>query len=253
MSKKQTQHSSSTNSASGNSVQRPRVLGWLILAAGGFSAWYWYKPLPPEAGRAAYSNWDHNASGGNTWSETPLSDASLIQPNLDELLDTEVAVSPATSEMNDKWVVNKKRGLIPVPTQTSTLSEILSSEPPPSAPELSSEVRSMPTMPRPWVEPVNAASPAVSNSGPNTKVAESFAAPWPDTTFRQRPTESQIAQPSVVPSLLNSGQQHFASSKIRTQENDAERSNRLPVEPSAPSPVQPPMDRTPLFIRQPKR
>ena len=253
MSKKQAQHSSSANSVSGNSVQRPRVLGWLILAAGGFSAWYWYKPLPPDVGRAAYSNWDHNASGGNTWSETPLSDASLIQPSLDELLDTEVAVSPASKEMNDNWVGNRKHGLIPVPTQTSTLSEILTSEPPPSAPDLSTEVRAMPTMPRPWVEPVNAAPFAVSNSGSNTKVAESFATPWPDTTFRQPPAESQIAQPSAIPSLLNSGQQHFASSKIRTQENDAERSNRLPAEPSAPSPVQPPMDRTPLFIRQPKR
>ena len=253
MSKKQTQHSSSANSVSGNSVQRPRVLGWLILAAGGFSAWYWYKPLPTDVGRAAYSNWDHNASGGNTWSETPLSDTSLIRPSLDELVDTEVAVSSTTSEMNDNWVGTRKHGLIPVPTQTSSLSEILSTEPQPSLPELSTEVRSMPTMPRPWVESASAAPFEASNRSSNAKVAESFAAPWPDTNYRPPPAESQILQPSAIPSLLNSGQQHFASSKIRTQENDAEGSNRLPAEPSAPSPVQPPMDRTPLFIRQPKR
>ncbi|MFN7447179.1 MAG: hypothetical protein ACK5RF_02670 [Pirellula sp.] len=253
MSKKQTQHSSSGNSVSGNSVQRPRVLGWLILAAGGFSAWYWYKPLPPEAGRAAYSNWDHNASAGNTWIETPLSDASLIRPSLDELLDTEVAVSPSTSEMNVNWVGNRKHGLLPVPMQTSSLSDILSLEPPPTVPELSTEVRSMQTMLQPWVESVGDAPFAVSNSSSNTKTAESLSAPWPDTTFRQQPAESQIVQPSAIPSLLNSGQQHFASSKIRTQENEAERSNRLPEEPISPSPAQPPMDRTPLFIRQPKR
>ncbi|MCY3010519.1 MAG: hypothetical protein NTY42_11815 [Planctomycetota bacterium] len=253
MNKKHTQHSRSASSVSGDSIQRPRVLGWLILAAGGFSAWYWYKPLPHDAGRAAYSNWDHNASGGNAWSENALSETSLIRPSLDELVDTEVAVSNTTSEMNDNWAGNRKHGLIPVPTQTSTLSEILSTEPQPTVPELSTEVRSMQMMPRPWVETTGSVPLGVSTGDSNTKVAESFAAPWPDTTYRQHPAASEIAQPSVIPSLLNSGQQHFASSKIRTQENEAERSYRLPVEPIAPSPAKPPMDRTPHFIRQPKR
>jgi hypothetical protein len=87
----------------------------------------------------------------------------------------------------------------------------------------------------------------------NSKVAESLAAPWPDTTYRQQPMEREMAQPSAIPPLLNPGQQHFASSKIRTQENEAERSKQPPNEPNTPTPTKPPIDRTPLFIRQPKK
>jgi hypothetical protein len=259
MTKKQSQHSNSSNSVSGGSVQRPRVLGWLILAAGGFSAWYWYKPLPPDSGRAAYSNWDHNTwggnaiSGGNVWSETSLSETSLIRPSLDELVDTGVSISPTASEMNADWGGNRKHGLIPVPSQTSTLSDILSTEPQPSVPELSTGVRSIQTLPRPWVESTGSNALGVSNKDSNSKVAESFAAPWPDTTYRRQPMEREMALPSAIPTLLNPGQQHFASSKIRTEENEAERSKQSPIEPNAPAPTKPPMDRTPLFIRQPKR
>lgn len=259
MSKKKTQHSASNgntsnSSASNGSVQRPRVLGWLILAAGGFSSWYWYKPLPPEVGRAAYSDWDHSTSGKKEWNDSSLSETSLIRPSLDELEEVGLAPTSTPSELNNSWVGTRRDGLIPVPNQSSSLSDILSSEPQPTAPELTAEVRSVQSLARPWVEGMSAASSESSNKVSNKIASEFSAAPWPDTVYRQQPVERESAIPSSIPPLLNPGQQHFASSKIRTQENEAERSKRSPMEQDIPAPPsRPPIDRTPLFIRQPKK
>ncbi len=258
MSKKKNKHSasngnSSNSSASNGSVQRPRVLGWLILAAGGFSSWYWYKPLPPEVGRAAYSDWDHSTSGKKEWNDSSLSEASLIRPSLDELEEVGLAQTSTPSELNNSWVGTRRDGLIPVPNQSSTLSDILSSEPQPPTPELTAEVRSVQSMARPWVEGMGPASES-SNKVSNKIATEYSAAPWPDTVYRQQPVNRETAVSSSIPALLNPGQQHFASSKIRTQENEADRSKRAPMEQDIPaSPSKPPIDRAPLFIRQPKK
>ena len=57
--------------------RQPRIVGWLVLIVGGFSSWYWYRPLPDKVNQTVHSmapsTWPTSASGPKSlWSDQGL-------------------------------------------------------------------------------------------------------------------------------------------------------------------------------------
>lgn len=254
--------------------RKPWTLGFIVLAAGSFSTWYWYKPLPPEAGQAAYANWDH----------TPLpdvwDDAELVKPSLQtDLGSPEQGISDAFNEASQGIVGTGKNGLLPVPSYKKNLGELVATEPIPSLPSIApigeERGKELSQGPNPWVsDPVEpsgtgwlTSAPRASNdlsrgkpsvdSVERNSIGRVGASDWPDLTYTPASNSAvDRGRAPGIPSLLSSSHPTEPLS-IRTKE-DSERGAHV----FAPNSVQGSVsveaireeaNRKPLFIRQPKR
>lgn len=249
--------------------RKPWTLGFIVIAAGSFSTWYWYKPLPPEAGQAAYSNWDHNPLP-DIWD-----DAELVKPSLQtDLGSPEHGASGSYQDVAGGIVGAGGNALLPVPSYKKNLGELVATEPIPSLPSIApigEELgRELSQAPNPWVStgaepsgagrltsaplPVNDLNRSQPSIG---SVGNGGARDWPDRTYAP-PSNDRVDRSKTpgIPSLLSSSIP-AAPQAIRTKEDSDWRDQS-----SRPNSIHGPLsveaireeaNRKPLFIRQPKR
>lgn len=235
MSKNTTHRKQST---SGETPRRPRTLGWIILAAGGFSTWYWYKPLPEDATDVAYSKWEHATRDH----QSPWPDSGLLRPRLEDL---DATPSPFYPEGNSVSSQSELSGtptssLVPAPMHRKNLDELIAELPQPEMREIS--------VPTKWSKmEMTATSETI---GRQTDRAASFsdATEWPDASYRKQVAEPRERDvPIPIPPLLNRAS---SPTTIQTQEDELSQSSHTRFPEISPHEEMP---RTPQFIRQPKR
>ncbi|AMV30978.1 hypothetical protein VN12_02605 [Pirellula sp. SH-Sr6A] len=234
--------------------RKPWTLGILIVAAGSFSTWYWYKPLPPDAGQAAYSNWDHTPSP-DVWDE-----AELVRPALD--VDTTLQGTGNTlSNASGELIPSARNGLLPVPSYKKNLGELAATEPIPSLPTIApiggDLSRDLSRPPEPWVSgKENRSGTGMLTSSPQPSRGTSQAGQWPDHAYEPPRLDMREERGAGIPSLLSSTIPTEPAS-IRTREESerrggpethSSRSGTLSVEA-----IREEAARKPMFIRQPKR
>lgn len=249
--------------------RKPWTLGFIVIAAGSFSTWYWYKPLPPEAGQAAYSNWDHTTLP-DIWD-----DAELVKPSLQaDLGSPEQGSSGSFNDAVNGIVGAGKNGLLPVPSYKKNLGELAATEPIPSLPSIApigEELsRDLSRSPNPWVgtgaEPSGAGRLTSAYQQPNDlsrakpptgSLDKEASSDWPDLTYTPTSNERvDRGRAPGIPSLLSSSIPGEPQA-IRTKE-DSDRGGRISVPNSIHNPIsveaiREEANRKPLFIRQPKR
>ncbi|XZE44792.1 hypothetical protein SH467x_004412 [Pirellulaceae bacterium SH467] len=234
--------------------RKPWTLGMIVLAAGSFSTWYWYKPLPPEAGQAAYSNWDH----------TPLPDvwdeAELVKPTLDVDM-TLQGTGRTFSDASGELIPSSRNGLLPVPSYKKNLGELAATEPLPSLPTIApiggESSRDLSLPPDPWVSGRESRSGSgILTSSPQSNRAASAANQWPDLSYEPPRLDMREERGAGIPSLLSSSIPTEPAS-IRTREESDGRggldSNSPASGGSSVHAIREEAARKPLFIRQPKR
>jgi hypothetical protein len=249
--------------------RKPWTVGFIVIAAGSFSTWYWYKPLPPEAGQAAYSNWDHSPLP-DIWD-----DAELVKPSLQADLGLEGPGTAGGFGADSNGIAGSgQNGLLPVPSYKKNLGELVATEPIPPLPSIApigEELsRDLSRAPNPWVssnsEPsragrlTSAPQPPGDLSQANSPVGsneERGGSDWPDLTYSP-PSNERVRRgsPPGIPSLLSSSIPTEPAA-IRTKE-DSDGGGHASVSSSIHNPTS--MDllreeanRKPQFIRQPKR
>ncbi|MFN7873813.1 MAG: hypothetical protein ACK5PB_00750 [Pirellula sp.] len=236
-------------------TNRPIILGFLILAAGGYSTWYWYKPLPDLTQSVSSSPWDQDRSAEWNWT-----DSAVLRPNLEELISSDldrpaVASSlPATSSVGNALPPDLPRtsnGLVAAPNIKWQINAATQLEPPPKSPEIHIPEETIVGTVKPWVDyeslsettvadvdykwptiqPVPDESPSVSSKNNTPTRATLSTAPLPQSSFG-------------TPPLLDT-----TGRKIAVSDDD-----RVPPLPrsSAPTEFTVPTQRTPQYIRQPR-
>lgn len=179
-------------------TQQPRVLGWLVLLAGGFSTWYWYRPLPPSVSETTNSGFSTQWPTASTNPKSIWNDQGLIVPSLDvpiEVPKLESSIGGAlASSSNQPSNSNKSSSndlvgpaqvtLVPARQNKSDLAEILKNEKLPLVPIDNAPPVSTPTTrpPAPWIADDKSKSPPIAsntlqNTPPNTKVPQSDTVP----------------------------------------------------------------------------
>ncbi|MFN7844100.1 MAG: hypothetical protein ACK5YR_20155 [Pirellula sp.] len=264
-------------------TNRPVILGFLILAAGGYSTWYWYKPLPDMSQSVSSSPWDQDRSAEWNWT-----DSEVLRPTLEELQSTnaggEIASKPmaATSTFGNAPPLNLPRtanGLVAAPNIKWQLNTANQLEPPPKSPDILIQDETIVGTVKPWVDYDNLSETAIPdvdyrwptkqpspdepanalarNNSPTRAILSSGTLEQPLTTQSPSPNSSQQPAGSVSgaplpnstfgfgpPSLLDTN-----SKKITVNDDDG-----IPPLPRSDTPTEftaaPP--RTPQYIRQPK-
>jgi hypothetical protein len=264
-------------------TNRPIILGFLILAAGGYSTWYWYKPLPDLSQSVSSSPWDQDRSAEWNWT-----DSAVLRPTLEELQSTnaggEIAGKPmaATSAFGNAPPLNLPRtvnGLVAAPNIKWQLNTANQLEPPPKSPDILIPDETIVGTVKPWVDYDNLSETAIAdvdyrwptkqpsvdeptntlakNNSPTRAILSSGTLEQPLAT--QSPTPKSSQQPAGSfsgaplpnsafgfgpPTLLDTN-----SKKITVNDDDG-----IPPLPRSVTPTEftaaPP--RTPQFIRQPK-
>ncbi|MCY2985117.1 MAG: hypothetical protein NTY15_15945 [Planctomycetota bacterium] len=227
--------------------RQPRIVGWLVLIAGGVSTWYWYKPLPDSVHQtvnsASAASWTASDSGPKSlWSDQGLvvpgtsgvfenpvdfqsgnSNAQVTEANL--VGTPKVTLVPwSDTQLDIREVLKKEADALPA----GRIESNFTAEPPPSLPP--------------------ATSPALSS------LEATISKPsWPDEGYvpppkAKRRNQAQITAP--IPPFLETGMK-----SIRTTESDDNSSARDANQPNAEqqSATAPAPNRQPQFIRQPKR
>ncbi|MCU0720643.1 MAG: hypothetical protein MUC83_13120 [Pirellula sp.] len=264
-------------------TNRPVLLGFLILAAGGYSTWYWYKPLPDMSQSVSSSPWEQDRSAEWNWT-----DSAVLRPTLEELQSTttgnEIANSstPSASTFGNAPPPDLPRtgnGLVAAPNIKWQLNTETLQEPLPKSPDIHIPEEAIVGTVKPWVDydslsessvadanyrwptkPSSAEEPnnAIVRNTPSTRAVLSSGTleqPWTVTTpTPNSPQQSTDSFPSVShpnstfgfgpPTLLDTN-----SKKITVNDDDG-----IPPLPrsSAPTEFTASPKRTPQFIRQPK-
>lgn len=236
-------------------TNRPVILGILILAAGGYSTWYWYKPLPDLTQSVSSSPWEQDRSAEWNWT-----DSAVLRPSLEELQssasDREVAGSalPAASAFGNAPPPDLPRtasGLVAAPNIKWQLNTANQFEPPPKSPDIHIPEEAIVGTVKPWVDYDNLSETAIADvdykwptkqSDPDEST-KSFSNN--NTPTRATLSNAPLPQSSFgSPRLLDS-----TSRKIAVTDDDG-----IPPLPpsSAPTEFTASPKRTPQFIRQPK-
>jgi len=233
-----------------NQSRQPRIVGWLVLIAGGVSTWYWYKPLPDAVHQTVNST---NAASWATSDSGPKSlwsDQGLVVPGTSVVFENPIEFqgSSANSRGVDANLVGApKVTLVPWSETQHDIREVLKIErlQASAVPGDRKESNFIGEPPQP---PLTAASSALSSI--ETTISKSS---WPDEGYvpppkAKRRNQAQITAP--IPPFLETGMK-----LIRTTESDdvsrPKEANTPNTESlsavSAPEPI-----RKPQFIRQPK-
>ncbi|MCU0710883.1 MAG: hypothetical protein MUC43_02405 [Pirellula sp.] len=142
-------------------ANRPIILGLLILAAGGYSCWYWYKPLPDLSQNVSLSPWDQDRTAEWNWT-----DAAVLRPTLEELQPVPPsqnatgadvagsAISFGSSIENAPPPELRKTGsgLIAAPNIKWQLNTATQLEPPPKSPDIQIPDEAIVGTVKPWVD-----------------------------------------------------------------------------------------------------
>ncbi len=222
-------------------AQRPRVLGWLVLAAGTFSTWYWYRPLPPSAIESAHGTPSLHWSPSELGPKSIWNERGLILPSLDA--PAEVAAThpnPSLAPIETQLVGPENVTLVPARDwKKEDLGTIVKSEqqipmvPIPSQFPLS---KSQTKPPAAWTPDEMQLTSQSNFTNPNRSILrgnpiasgsvhEGNTTPghlpesqWPDRSFHPNESKSELqqarAKPNFIPPLLEAGMK-----SIRTQED----------------------------------
>jgi hypothetical protein len=229
-------------------TNRPVVLGFLILAAGGYSTWYWYKPLPDLTRQVESSPWD--ADRASEWNWT---DSAVLQPTFEELQAS--AVESTSLHTSVFELPRTDSGLLAAPNIKWQLKPLTQIEPPPKSPDIAIPDQAIVGQVKPWIDYDNLAEPAPT--------IDTYA--WPVKPHRSEIPSTSIAQePSTTRAILSSGPvdypqasiglgppQLLDSSSNRIQVSDDDSPPPLPRS-KAPTEFTAAPPRNPQYIRQPK-
>lgn len=236
-------------------TNRPVILGFLILAAGGYSTWYWYKPLPDLTQSVSSSPWDQDRSAEWNWT-----DSAVLRPTLEELLSSdldrpEVASSlPATSSVGNAPTLDLPRtanGLVAAPNIKWQINAATQLEPPPKSPEIHIPEETIVGTVKPWVDYESLSETAVADVDYKWPTKQPAPDESPNAFSKNntptRATLSTVPLPQSsfgTPPLLDT-----AGRKITVSDDDG-----VPPLPrsSAPTEFTVPTQRTPQYIRQPR-
>jgi hypothetical protein len=227
--------------------RRPRIVGWLVLIAGGVSTWYWYKPLPDSVHQtvnsASAASWATSDSGPKSlWSDQGLvvpGTASVFENPVEFQSDNTNAKSAEAS-----LVGTPKVPLIPWSDTQHDIREVLKKEADAvPAYRKQSNFAAQPPQSLPSV-----AIPAFSS------IEATVSKPsWPDEGYvpppkAKRRSQAQITAP--IPPFLETGMK-----SIRTTDSEDNLPSRDTNQTNTDqqSAITPPPIRQPQFIRQPKR
>ncbi len=219
--------------------RQPRIVGWLVLIVGGFSSWYWYRPLPDSVHQTVHatgpSSWASSKSGPNSlWT-----DQTLILPSTEEKIDAaSLPLIESSSQANDdsQLVGSPKVTLVPWNDVHVNIRDVIKTERVPLVPVTPDfQKETLADAPQPWTP-----DQQLSN---RAGAATEFKPKWPDAGYipqqklqkEQRRAATQITTP--IPKLLETGMK-----SIRPDETE-----NLPQSNVS---AQPP--RQPQFIRQPR-
>lgn len=153
-------------------ANRPVILGFLILAAGGYSTWYWYKPLPDLTQSVTSSPWDQNRTDEWNWT-----DSAVLRPTMEELQSSAINQEPsAVSSLNSPSSASSsianapppelprtKAGLIAAPDMKWQLNTATEFDPPPSSPDIPISDETIVGTVKPWVDYDNLPSNSIAN------------------------------------------------------------------------------------------
>ncbi len=235
--------------------RQPRIVGWLVLIAGGISTWYWYKPLPDSVHQtvnsASAASWATSDSGPKSlWS-----DQGLVVPGTSGVFENPIefqssntnAQSAESAEAN--LVGTPKVTLVPWSDTQLDIREVLKKE--------ASAVPSDRKESNFTAEPTRSLPPAASSALSSIETTISKPS-WPDEGYvpppkAKRRNQAQITAP--IPPFLETGMK-----SIRTTDSDDnspprdanQRDANQPNTEQQSAPASVPI-RQPQFIRQPKR
>lgn len=183
-----------------DSTNRPVFLGALILAAGAYSTWYWYKPLPDLNQSVSSSPWEQDRSSEWNWT-----DSAVLRPTLEDLesttAGTNVAIQdagliPTGHQAPPPELPRTGSGLLAAPNFKWQINAATQLEPPPKSPEIHIPDEAIVGTVKPWVDYETLSEPTVADVEYN----------WPS-----KPSESQAhaASPtrkdSETRAILSSG------------------------------------------------
>ena len=227
--------------------RQPRIVGWLVLIAGGVSTWYWYKPLPDSVHQtvnsASAASWAASDSGPKSlWS-----DQGLVVPGTSGVFENQVEFqsnSTSTQAAEANLIGTPKVTLVPWSDTQHDIREVLKKE----AEAVPADRKPSNFAAQPPQSLPTAASPALSSI--ETTVSKPS---WPDEGYVPPPKAKRRGQAQItapIPSFLETGMK-----SIRTTESDdytpPKDTNQINTEQQSAS--TPPPIRQPQFIRQPKR
>lgn len=229
-------------------TNRPVVLGFLILAAGGYSTWYWYKPLPDLTQQVSTSPWDADRASEWNWTDT-----AVLQPTLEELQAS--AAESNTLPTSAFELPRTESGLLAAPNIKWQLKPLTQIEPPPKSPDIAIPDQAIVGHVKPWVDYDSLADPSPAN--------DTYA--WPVKPNRSEIPSTSVAQESPpTRAILSSGPVDHPNASIgfgppklldsssnRIQVNDDDAVPPLPRS-SAPTEFTVAPPRNPQYIRQPK-
>lgn len=270
-------------------TQQPKVLGWLVLLAGGFSTWYWYRPLPPQVNETANSGFSAQWPAANTNPKSIWDDRGLIVPSLDVPLEVpklESSLGGAIASSNNQLqsannsLTNDLVGptqvtLVPAREKKSDLAEILKNEKLPLVPiDNAPPLATQPTRPpAPWIADGNSSAksptppPYVNNKVPQSDVVpaspfrtpivvdkpgvknETIGSKWPDSDYSPA-TLGRPANPQIVSKATPPALLETGMRSIRLQDGEQDSVLTKPALPALPPSNQP--MREPVFIKQPR-
>ena len=239
--------------------RQPRIVGWLVLIVGGFSSWYWYRPLPDSVSQTVHStiptSWPTSKSGPKSlWSDT-----GLVVPSTSGEPDNRAEFrvdSPRQLSEESRLIGAPKVTLLPWSEAHHDIRDALKTERVPMVPMtpnlIDGKLKS--NSPQVWTPETQQSTEA----GNTTK----FNSSWPDVGYvlpekisrDQQPTTVQIT--TQIPPLLEKGMKSIRTAddlvdSARANGFSNSNSNSKSSESALPPPPEP--TRHPMFIRQPKR
>lgn len=232
--------------------RQPRIVGWLVLITGGFSSWYWYRPLPSSVNESVHAtmpkDWPTSASGPKSlWS-----DSGLVLPSIGDNHDHGLEAksrSPSLLSSESELVASPRVTLVPLTEKRQELLEVLKTERIPMVP-----VSPLPSLDKSATGPAPLWTQEDSETGGPSRATSSNV--WPDVGYvppektRRQQAKAATRITTRIPALLETGMK-----SIRTSEDLELGSNaNHPGNESGAAPVDTHgIERTPQFIRQPKK
>ena len=237
--------------------RQPRIVGWLVLIVGGFSSWYWYRPLPDSVNQTVHStiptSWPTSKSGPKSlWSDT-----GLVVPSTSGEPDNRAEFrvdSPRQLSEESRLIGAPKVTLLPWNEAHHDIRDALKTERVPMVPMtpnlIDGKLKS--NSPQVWTPETQQSTQA----GNTTKLNSS----WPDVGYELPEKISRNQQPKTVqittqiPPLLETGMKSIRTADDlvdSARPNGFSNSNSKSSESALPPPPEP--TRHPMFIRQPKR
>ncbi len=235
--------------------RQPRVVAWLVLIVGGFSSWYWYRPLPDIVNQTVHStaasSWPTSASGPKSlWSDQGLVVPSTAGTTEDMPEFRDERLNQLSDE--SRLIGAPKVTLVPWNEVQHDIRDVLRTERVPMVsivPDLSKD-KPLASAPNVWTPDQQRAN----QTGEATHVLSTSN--WPDEGYVP-PTKSKRDQrraalqiTTQIPPLLETGLKSIRTSESEESMGTSEIAKTTSSEALQTTPSAPP--RQPNFIRQPK-